>query len=159
MTYKTKKIRLYDLPALFKIAGILKACGDDMYARYQLAHWKNSLIKTFLIVIYTALQREVYAVEDDGGVVIATFQIKRVENGLHFGKLAVSPTASGKGIGSFCLTFMEDEARRRGLTSLNCEVYDKSKYAYDFYINRGFEAVGEVSTLKYKEIVLKKEVI
>ena len=82
--------------------------------------------------------------------------IKRMNDSLHFSKLAVSPHSSGKGIGSYCIDFMENEARRLGASALECEVYDKSRHAYDFYINRGFKEVGKTGTLKYSEFVLKK---
>ncbi len=156
MDYSIKKIAIYNIPALIKVSRILKKCGDDMYSNYKLSHWKNSYFKTFLIVVYTALKHTVYGVLDETDNMIATFQTSRRGEGLHFSKLAVSPEVSGKGIGSYCLSKIEALAKEKGLTCLKCEVYDKSKHAYDFYIKRGFIESGRLETLKYTEIVLEK---
>lgn len=156
MTYFTKKIVIYNIQALIQITQILKKCGDDMYFKYGLSHWKNSYFKTFLIVIYTAFKHSIDGVFDGSNNMIATFQTKCQTNSLHFSKLAVSPKTTGKGIGSYCLSQMECLAKKQGLQYLKCEVYDKSKHAYDFYIKRGFVEVGKVETLKYTELILEK---
>ena len=54
MTYAIKKIRLYNLVSLWGITKILKTCGDDMYSKYGLKHWKNGYLKTLLIVTLCA---------------------------------------------------------------------------------------------------------
>lgn len=155
MNYYSKKVAVFNIPALIYVSVILWDCGADMYKKYQLTHWKNSFFKTFLIVMYTALKNCVWGVYEDKKI-IATFQTKIQNKRLHFGKLAVSPKISGKGVGSYCLTEMEKMAKCQGLTSLTCEVYEKSKHAYDFYIKRGFTVVGEMKTLNYKELILEK---
>lgn len=137
MPCKTKKIAFFNIIQMAKVAEIVKKCGDDMHNKYQLDHWYNSKFKTFLIVMYMAMKNNVYAVYDEGNM-IATFQVREREEALYFGKLAVDPRHSGKGIGSICLNEMENIARRQSLHSIKCEVYDKSKHALDFYLKRGF---------------------
>ena len=156
MSNTVKKIRLFDIPSLCRVTKILKACGDDMYSRYGLKHWKNGYLKTFLIVGYCALKNSVYGVFDENRSMIATFQTRNVEDALHFSKLAVMSDSSSRGIGSFCIGEIETIARSRGLSLLKCEVYDKSLHAYAFYEKRGFVRVGEQNTLKYGEFILEK---
>lgn len=156
MSYSVKKISIFNLIALNSVAKILKDCGDDMYQKYQLSHWKNYYIKTMLIVVYTALKHKVYGVYDGADNMIATFQTRELSDGLHFSKLAVSPKASRRGIGSYCLEKMEHLAKDKGLLCLKCEVYDKSKHAYNFYLKHGFKEVGKVETMKYTEVALMK---
>ncbi|MBQ1212535.1 MAG: GNAT family N-acetyltransferase [Clostridia bacterium] len=156
MSYSVEKISLINIPRVLDVTAILKLCGEDMFSRYGLNHWKNSGFKTFLIVCYTMLKNHTYCVLD-GERVIATFQTKLSDDGLHFSKLAVSPDESGKGVGSFCLSEMEKLARMAHRTKLACEVYDKSERARDFYLGRGFEIIGQTETLKYTELVLEKK--
>lgn len=157
MAYSVNKVKLYNLPTLFNVAKILKECGEDMYAKYGLAHWKNSYFKTLLIVFYTALKNNVYVCFDENNTMIATFQTKRRGNSLCFSKLAVMPASSGKGAGSFCLKQIEKMAVNENIPSLRCEVYDKSEHAYNFYIGHGYKKAGSISTLKYNELILEKE--
>lgn len=159
MSYRVKEIKIINIPNLIRVAKILKECGDDMHQKYRLSHWKNSYVKTLLIVIYTALKSTVYGVWDSSDDMIATFQTKKHAEALHFSKLAVRPKASRQGIGSYCLQEIESMAKIKGLLSLKCEVYDKSKHAYRFYIKQGFREIGKVETLKYTEIVLEKKLL
>lgn len=156
MANSIKKIRLYNLISLWKIAKILKACGDDMYSKYGLKHWKNGYLKTILIVILCAIKNSLYAVFDNSGLMIATFQTRRMDDALHFSKLAVLPSSSSRGVGSYCIAEIETMAKSYGLSKLKCEVYDKSLYAYAFYEKRGFVRIGEMNTLKYSEFILEK---
>lgn len=156
MRYTVRKIGFYNLPAFIKVSKILKECGDDMYYKYKLKHWKNSYFKTLLIVIYMSLKNTIYGVFDNKQDMIATFQIKYESDCLHFAKLAVSPQMTGKGVGSFCLDEMEKMANQKKVHFLKCEVYEKSEHAYLFYLNRGFKKIRSIETFKYKEIMLEK---
>ena len=83
-----------------------------MKEKYGLLHWDNSLFKTWLIICYTAVKNRVFIVYDNNRSPVATFCIGVFEDYLHFGKLAVLPEFSGKGIGSFCLKYIERLARQ-----------------------------------------------
>lgn len=155
MAYCIKKITKFDLPKLICVSRILKESGDDMFFKYQLSHWKNSFIKTFLIVIYTSFRNTLWGCFENQKIV-ATFQTRNIEEELCFSKFAVHPLKAGKGIGSYCLKEMEQIAIDKDLRYLRCDVYNKNRFAYDFYIKKGFIEAGEIKTLKYTEITLKK---
>lgn len=158
MNFTVKRTSFFNIPAFFKIARILKDCGDDMHSKYGLNHWKNSYFKTLLIVYYTALRHRVYGVyQKDTKTMVATFQTRKVsEDKLGFSKLAVSPKVSGKGCGSACLSKIEELAKSEGFCTLTCEVYEKSEHAYEFYKKRGYVTVGSINTRKYCELILEK---
>lgn len=165
MDFTLKKIFLLDMPSLLRITSILQKCGVDMYEKYGLSHWKNSFIKTFLVICFCILKKKkLYGVYNDAKQMIATFQVlfrpdSVDENAkLYFGKLAVSPECGGKGIGSYCLDMMEQLAQKNGVHILTCEVYDKSEFALTFYLKKGFKIVGQKNSLKYTQIVLEKSI-
>ena len=56
MAYKLKKVSVYDIPQLTKVASILNACGKDMAKKYNLHHWDNPYIKSFAIVCLCILK-------------------------------------------------------------------------------------------------------
>ena len=155
--YKVKNVGLFNIPRLAKVSHILYLCGKDMAKKYDLHHWDNSKFKTFLITVYCALKNHVYLVYDEN-TSIATFQIKVIEDTLHFEKLAVSPESSGKGIGSFCLESMERIGKEKGCTKIGMEVYAPSRHAIEFYEHKGYKTVGEAKTLKYSEYKMEKEI-
>ena len=153
--YALIKVGTLNFGSLRKAARILKDCGDDMYNKNGLAHWKNSYFKTLLITIYLSLRNKVWLItENSEGV--ATFQTRITGDSLHFSKLAVRPSFAGQGIGSVCLECMENIARENDVYKLTCEVYDKSEHARSFYEKRGFVENGSIQTLKYSEIKLEK---
>lgn len=148
-------VSLVEFHKISQIVRILTECGNDMDTRYGLKHWKNSFLKTILIVCYSGLKNRVYGVYE-GEQMVATFQT-RIQNGvLHFSKLAVLPSSSGKGIGAQCLRQIESMAKSEGCKKLECEVYCESLHALAFYQKRGFCIAGKVSTLKYTEFALEK---
>lgn len=154
-----KQVALYDIRNLWKVSKIISQCGLDMYNKYALRHWLNSTVKTFLIVIYTSLRdkRKVYSLQQDN-ILIATYQASKVGKSFKFGKFAVSPKMSGKGIGSECIHIMTQQALQLNCSFLECEVFDRSDHAIHFYLNRGFLKNGECNTLKYSEIKLIKQI-
>ncbi len=153
--YKIKKVAWFNIPQLAKVASILNACGKDMANKYDLHHWDNPYVKTFVIVGLCVIKNEVFLLSNEDKA-IATFQIK-VKNGiLHFEKLGTHPSEAGRGIGSLCMKKIEDIALKRGCKKVTMEVYEPSKHAISFYENKGYRHVGTVDTLKYKEIKMEK---
>lgn len=138
------------------VVRILYACGKDMGKKYNLHHWDNPWLKTFIIVVWSSFNNRVFIVED-GRNAIATYQTKTEQNTLHFEKLAVLPTESGKGIGSHCLQLIENEAVERGCTKVQMDVYSKSSHALEFYFKHGYKTVGDDKTLKYNVICMEKD--
>ena len=154
--YSVRKLNIANLAGLLKVSGILYDCGKDMAAKYDLHHWNNSHIKNWIIVGLCALKNNIYLVFD-GKTAIATFQTRKVKNSYLFQKLAISPEYSGKGIGSFCLEEIENLGRKANCSEAICEVYDKSEHAMGFYEHKGYVVYGEITTVKYKELMLRKE--
>lgn len=152
---KTKRVFLYEVKKILNIAEILHSCGQDMAKRYGLHHWDNSMIKTYIILVFCLLKNQVYLVLDDNNLV-ATFQIKKMDDVLFFEKLAVIPMESGKGYGSYCMELIETKARELDCKKVRMEVYDQSQHAIEFYVAKGYMQVGEANTLKYTDIVMEK---
>ena len=111
--YKVKRIGIINLPGQIKVNKILFDCGKDMAKKYDLHHWDNSHLKNFIIVALCELKNTVYLVTEDEKPV-ATFQTKQVGKTMRFEKLACSPKHSGKGIGSFCKSYIEEMAKKEG---------------------------------------------
>lgn len=156
--YKIKKISSFNLVAMKQLSDILYACGKDMAIKYNLHHWDNNRIKTFMIAIYSSLKNDTFLVEDENKRNIATFQVYIKNKKLHFGKLVTYPLYSGKGVGSYCMKSIENLAWERGCNQICMEVYDKSLHALDFYMHKGYQKCGEVKILKYTEIKMKKTI-
>ena len=102
------------------VVRILHACGKDMGKTYGLHHWDNSWFKTILIVVLCSLKNKVYVVEDRSKAV-ATYQTKAEHEILYFEKLAVLPSENGKGIGTLCMSLIEEEARKKRCAKVQME--------------------------------------
>ena len=138
-----------------KGSDILYQCGKDMAQKYNLHHWDNSYVKTWIILLLCTLKNDIYLVYD-GKNPVATFQTRKIAQSFLFQKLATEPVYSGRGIGSYCLKQIEQIAKKCGCTEVICEVYDKSDHAKRFYEHRGYTVCGTVETLKYREWKLRK---
>lgn len=154
--YIVNKIKKTDLKSLINICKILYLDGKYMFSNYNLNHWNNSYIKTFLIVLICNLKNDIYIVKADE-LVIATFQIKVIKEKLYFQKLGTHPEYMNRGIGKFCLMSIEKIAKSLNCNEIFCEVYEKSEHAKKFYEKNGYKVYGNLKTLKYMEIELYKE--
>ncbi len=154
--YSVCKLKAWNISGFIKVSQILYKCGKDMAIKYDLHHWDNSQLKNIMILILCMLKNNVYLVFDNDSPV-ATFQTRKAGGSYLFQKLATSPEFSGKGIGTFCLNEIERMAKLEKCKSVVCEVYDKSEHAKKFYERKGYVIVGEIDTLKYKELKLRKE--
>jgi GNAT superfamily N-acetyltransferase len=155
MSYKLKTVSFIYPRRIIKTADILYRYGKDMAKKSDLHHWDNSKFKTLIIVLYGLLRNKTFLVSENKAV--ATFSIRKDGNALHFGKLATLPECSGRGVGSWCMQQIEEMARKQGCTTVTLEVYDQSNNAREFYLHRGYVVCGEVKTLKYSELKLKKD--
>lgn len=154
--YRICKLSKVGIVGLKKVSDILYECGKDMAKKYGLHHWENSRIKNYIIVALCAMKNDIYLVNNEK-TLVATFQTRKMGQSFLFQKLAICPSFSGGGIGSYCLTEIERLAKENGCTEVVCEVYDKSEHAKSFYEHRGYAIYGETNTLKYKELKLRKE--
>lgn len=154
---KIKKIGILDFKKQFAINNILYECGKDMAKKYDIHHWDNSHFKNFIIIEYCLLKNTVF-VAYDGDFIVATIQARKSSNKYILEKLAVLPSCSGRGIGTACLEEMEKKAKKENCDILHLEVYEKSERAIKLYTKLGFKCVGETNTLKYKEVVMEKQI-
>ena len=154
--YRVSKLSKVNIFELKKVSDILYKCGKDMAKKYDLHHWDNCRIKNHIIVALCAMKNDIYLVYSER-TPVATFQTRKTGQSFLFQKLATTPTFSGGGIGSYCLTEIERLAKENGCTEVICEVYDKSEHAKNFYEHRGYTTYGATETLKYKETKLRKE--
>lgn len=153
--YKVKKISIFNLLGQFKVNNILFDCGKDMAVKYDLHHWDNTHFKNLMIVLFCEMKNNVYLVEDNQNPV-ATFQTRVIDESIHFEKLACSPQYAGQGIGTFCMNYIEEIAKKTNCKKVCMEVYSPSQHALDFYLRRGYKICGETKTIKYKEVMMEK---
>ena len=156
--YSICRLRKFNILDVKRVSDILYECGKDMAIKYDLHHWDNSHVKTWLIVVLCALKNNIYLVYNEEKPV-ATFQTRKVGQSLLFQKLATTPAlAGGGGIGSYCLAEIERIAKEVGCTEVICEVYDKSEHAMSFYEHRCYTIYGAIETFKYKELKMRREI-
>ncbi|MBE7049644.1 MAG: GNAT family N-acetyltransferase [Ruminococcaceae bacterium] len=156
MNIEMKKVSIAHPIRMIYTVQILYKCGKDMAKKYGLHHWDNSYIKTFAIVLLGIFGRgNTYLVYKD--VPVATFRVNQTQDEFHFGKLATHPEYSSKGIGSWCMDYIERMAKEQCCSAVTLEVYDKSNHAKDFYTHRGYVLCGEVKTRKYTEFKMRKD--
>lgn len=152
---KVKRIFPWDIKKSLLSAKILNKCGKDMAQKYNLHHWDNSMVKSCVIVELCLLKNQVYLVLE-GKNPVATFQIKKKGRVLFFEKLAVSPKASGRGYGSYCVRRIEKMAKKLDCEKVQMEVYSLSRHAIEFYQKKGYKQVGKTDTRKYMDLVMEK---
>lgn len=153
--FRLEEIHKTDIGGLVKTANILNACGKDMAGKYDLHHWDNPYIKSFLIVLMRSFKNRLFLVYS-GDSPVATFQIRIKGDTLYFEKLGTLPRESGQGAGSYCMKVMEQMGTEAGCKKISLEVYESSSYAIGFYQNRGFRPVSRMRTARYNEIVMEK---
>lgn len=153
--YRVRKIGIFNILDQFKINNILFDCGKDMATKYDLHHWDNSYFKNFVIILLCEIKNNVYLIEDDL-TPVATFQTKFTDDSIHFEKLACSPKHAGKGIGTFCINYIEEIAKKTNCKKVCMEVYSPSQHALDFYLHRGYKTCGKMKTRKYEEVKMEK---
>ena len=154
--YSVSKLSKFNVLKLKKVADILYKCGKDMAKKYNLHHWDNSHLKTWIIVFLCSLKNDIYLVYNEK-IPIATFQTRKIGKSLLFQKLATNPKFSRLGIGTYCLSKIECFAKENECQDIVCDVYDKSEHAKRFYEHRGYTICGATETLKYTQLKLRKE--
>ena len=150
-----KRIGKHDFAGQMKINKILYDCGKDMAEKYDLHHWDNSRFKNFVILILCEMRNSVLLVIENGEPV-ATFQTRVDDSILRFEKLACSPMYAGKGIGSYCMDYIEKVAKESNCKKICMEVYSQSQHAIEFYKHKGYVVSGETKSLKYGELKMEK---
>ncbi len=155
--YSVHKLNIFDLRELKQVSDILYDCGKDMVKTLNLHHWDNSRFKIWGIIIMCTLKNDIYLLYD-GEKPVASFQTHKDGGNMSFQKLATAPAFSNTGIGSYCLTEIENLAKEKMCSGVICEVYDQNQRAKRFYEHKGYTVYGTVNTRKYRELRMRKEI-
>jgi GNAT superfamily N-acetyltransferase len=138
------------------VAALLAACGADMAAR-GFMNWSTPYPIDRLRA--DIVEREVYLVRpagEEGGDPVATFTIgtapahayddaiweEPASPALYLNRLAVSPSAQGGGLGSWCMREIELMARAKGCGAVGFDVLATNAGLRDFYERLGYRARG-----------------
>ena len=151
-----RQIAAEDEEAIADIHTILRECGEDMYEKQRLTHWKTPY--PIERIRQDAREKHVYAVYYEGEVV-ATFQLSFRSSEAYLSKLAVRPAFARRGIGGDCLRFIEELCRKQGLHRICLDVYDKSEHAICFYQKHGFQTIGSAPTRHFTVALMEKTFI
>jgi ribosomal protein S18 acetylase RimI-like enzyme len=136
------------------VAALLAACGAEMAAR-GFMNWSTPYPIERLRA--DAVEREVYLVRPVGGDPVATFTIGAAPGhayddaiweepagpALYLNRLAVSPSAQGGGLGSWCMREIERMARAKGCRAVRFDVLATNAGLRGFYERLGYRARGE----------------
>lgn len=137
------------------IYNILYKCGQDMYEKKGLTHWKRPYSKE--CIEKDICNKNVFLVSDDYGYV-ATFTVTLSDEDLYLSKLAVLPEYAGKGIGKLCMNYIERYAKERNISLMKLDVYDKSESAIGFYKGLGFSVTGKKPTTNFVVLLMEKRI-
>lgn len=152
MELSVKEIGITDLVGLKKVEKVLYACGKDMANKYDIHQWDNTHTKNMVILALCELKNDVFLVSDAFGNPAATFQARKTDDIYYFEKLATLPEYQGKGIAERMLEQIRKTAREKGCSKVACSVYEKNRYALEYYRKKGFTVCGTTQTKKYKLI-------
>jgi len=77
-----------------------------------------------------------------------------------YGQFAVEPEFQNTGIGNKLMLFMEELAKRDGVTELSVNTSEKAEDLINFYKKRGYREVGQVkwAAVNYRSVILSKKI-
>jgi GNAT superfamily N-acetyltransferase len=152
MGYTASKRGPDDIDDLY---ALIVACGEDMWRRLGLDHWKPPIpIEMFREYART---KQVFAVENDGALV-GTFTIgfdppepyplerwsDATHKAIYLNKLAVRPNLQQKGLGRWCMEEIERLAAARGCQALRFDALTRNAPLLDFYDHLGYRRAGDM---------------
>lgn len=140
---------------IIKVFNILAACGTDMYENQGLQHWKNPY--SIENIKKDCVGKNVFLVFLDG-VAVATFMLMVSKKGTLITKFAVSPSFSGKKIGSRCIDYINDWCKEKKIKRIYLDVYDKSTVAIKFYERNGFTVYDSAPTRRFRVLLMERGV-
>jgi ribosomal protein S18 acetylase RimI-like enzyme len=160
--------------AIDDLYAIVLACGEDMYTRLGLDHWRPPT--PFHLFRLHAEIRQMYAVMRDHRAV-ATFTLSPEppepyphtswadagHSALYLTKLAVHPTRQGTGLGRRCLEYIERLAREQGFDAVRFDALTRNAPLLAFYDKFGYHRRGNMRVLdelhREWDIVLYEKVL
>lgn len=134
---------------------LIEACGEDMWRRLGLDHWKPPVPKE--IYREYARTKSVFAVYD--GVDLAgTFTIgpdaleaylpgcwaDDTHRAVYLSKLAVLPGLQGRGIGRWCMGRVDELAREYGAHAVRFDALTRNAPLLAFYDRTGYRRRGDM---------------
>ncbi len=147
-----------------EIYEIIKSCGEYMFRNQGLFHWRTPYSRES--IKKNCKEREVFLVKD---IVekkyVHTFQLEFIFTSLNdeagvnivnIHKFATLPQVAGRGIGKQSMSFIEDYCRKKDVSKIRLDVYEKSEYAIQFYKNRGFKIIGKKHTRHFIVYIMEK---
>lgn len=159
MKLSVKEVKITNLPGQMQVEKVLYACGRDMAKKYDIHQWDNNHIKTMAIVVYCELKNKVFLVVDGNKKAVGTFQIRVCKEALSFEKLGTLPQCQGYGIAGKMLEEIRKIAKDNGCSKITCSVYEKNRYALEYYLKKGFSICQTTQTKKYKLINMEMDII
>ena len=78
---------------------------------------------------------------------IHVFEASPDANAMYLSKFAVHPSIMKSGVGSACITYIEELCRQVNKTKLRFDVYVKSEHAIKFYLKMGYKEVPSPSPI------------
>jgi len=148
-----RQVDATDKKAIEMIYQILCRCGEDMYQKQGLTHWKTPY--SMDLIRQNCIHNAVFVVEM-AQEIIATFQIAYDLAKAHMSKAAVAPEWEGRGIGSECLQYIYQRCSEKGIAAVYAEVYDKNTHAVSFYLKNGFKLVGTDTGKRFTVYIVEK---
>ncbi len=155
MPYTASKRGPDDIEDLY---ALIVACGEDMWQRLGLDHWKPATPKD--VFREYARAKEVFAVHD-GDELVGTFTIgfeapepyapeswaDAAHRAIYLNKLAVSPGLQRRGLGRWCMVEIERLARERGRQALRFDALTRNGPLLGFYDHLGYRRCGDMYVL------------
>lgn len=152
-----------------EIFEIIKVSGEHMFKEQGLVHWRTPYPKEF--IRKNCDDREAFLVKDmDTNKYVHTFQLefndfpktlidsnKNEMQVASINKFATIPKVAGKGIGKKSMDYIEEYCRKKGVSEISLDVYDKSEHAIQFYKKRGFEVTGSKQTKHFTVYLMGKK--
>lgn len=147
------------------IHNIVYRCGQDMYAKDGLTHWRNGYSKEN--IEKDIVEKEVYLISKEDeyiGCFMLTsnpsvfFTDANKDQYMYISKVAIDPKAAGQGIGSLSMNFCEEIVKEKQLKGIRLDVYNKSEKAIKFYEKIGFIR-GEIKPTRNFEVLCMEKVV
>jgi len=88
-------------------------------------------------------------VED--GKILGCVELREEKGKLYLGMLTVRPYLQGKGIGKQMLKAAEEEAKKKGITSIFMTVISVRKELIDWYVRHGYLETGEKKPFAFND--------
>lgn len=95
--------------------------------------------------------QDIYLKREVGGHLAALLHAQQVLENIHVKALVVAQPHQGHGLGAGLLSELEEEARKRQVTSITLST--KSYQAKDFYLKQGYEIYASLEDVPQKGVV------